>query len=655
MKTIARGQITIALSEKGEPGNDGKDYNDHKGDWYIGQRGQGFDFEFPPAPISIDTSELKIYQNDLESEIRIKLNGNLVTNAINATSNANEWRSFTLNPAHISRTSNNIIRIEHIGSQIDDWGHIYRVMMQHSKKGDKGDQGNQGEGTINVYKSYNTTPETPSGTSRPPNGWSLTIPPSKTVIHYTIYDATELNQWHLSYDGFWQSNDIGDDQFVDMVITFNTTFDNQQIILDVETDSEESYDCLYISQVDSDEFETEYSGQSSDTYTMTIAQAGNHYIYVQYIKDSSHSEGKDCARVRLRTSVEIPVWMSVGTTVNGRLLKWSSPVKISGTDGPIGRSLFYRGEFSSSNKYYQNSQRVDVVKYNGSYYMYKGYNNYSSSWNYNYWETFGGEFESIATNLLLAENANIADWIIKDGKITSQNKISNGKPRAILDGNNGGVTFNSQISKYTYSGGTQTISQSIDISSSSGLMEVRNSDGDVAYISSLGMFANRAGVQAVPYSSGVELKAAMVALGNGNLQKSAYSSRAAICGIYATSYNSNSNPAPSWGAYINKLRALGFYMGVRQITSTTYLTATDFYVSCYNTGTCYIYLPSSPQEGQMILITRLNATSPTVYGNGKSIHTDGNTVSSKKVGEGRGDSALFIFDGQYWKYNYLVR
>lgn len=232
---------------------------------------------------------------------------------------------------------------------------------------------------------------------------------------------------------------------------------------------------------------------------------------------------------------------------------------------------------------------------------------------------------------------------------------SNGRPNAVLDGENGGVEFNSDVNKYTPSGANEQVTQSIKISSSSGRLEVRNSDNEVSYISSQGIFSNRAGTQALPSSSGVELKAAMVALGYGDLQKTAFSNYGAICGLYADSSNRNSNPAPSWGAYIRKLRALGLFLGVRRITYSTYLNAYDCYVPCYNTSNINVYLPSNPQEGQMILVVRLNSASVTVQGNGKRIHVDGNTVTSKLAAPGRGDTGIYIYDGQYWKYNHVYR
>jgi hypothetical protein len=51
------------------------------------------------------------------------------------------------------------------------------------------------------------------------------------------------------------------------------------------------------------------------------------------------------------------------------------------------------------------------------------------------WENFGAQFESIATGLLLAENANIAGWIFKNQRLESQ------AGGAFLDGKTGEVSI----------------------------------------------------------------------------------------------------------------------------------------------------------------------------------------------------------------------
>ena len=120
-------------------------------------------------------------------------------------------------------------------------------------------------------------------------------------------------------------------------------------------------------------------------------------------------------------------------------------------DSPV---LVYRGVYSSSKTYYGTSSRVDAVKYNGVYYVARvdagSFSNVAPT-STSKWNTFGAQFESIATGLLLADMANIANLIFKDGKLISQDGTVNGVdssdysnadfvPNIIIDGTTGIIT-----------------------------------------------------------------------------------------------------------------------------------------------------------------------------------------------------------------------
>jgi hypothetical protein len=116
---------------------------------------------------------------------------------------------------------------------------------------------------------------------------------------------------------------------------------------------------------------------------------------------------------------------------------WSTPVRMTGergTNGKIGPSPIYRGTYVKGDLYYGTEDRVDIVEYNGSYYVARvGAGEFSDvppndtgSWN-----PFGAQFESVATNLLLADYANIGGWAIRNQRLESQSG------NTFLDGNNG--------------------------------------------------------------------------------------------------------------------------------------------------------------------------------------------------------------------------
>ena len=126
------------------------------------------------------------------------------------------------------------------------------------------------------------------------------------------------------------------------------------------------------------------------------------------------------------------LWMtSAEKSADGSTLisSWSTPVRmtgIKGNDGADGKSpaMVYRGEYNSSGTYYGNQYRLDCVKYNGTYFIARidagTFTGYTPS-NTSKWNPFGASFESVATQLLLAENANIAGWIFRNNRLESQN------------------------------------------------------------------------------------------------------------------------------------------------------------------------------------------------------------------------------------------
>jgi hypothetical protein len=353
------------------------------------------------------------------------------------------------------------------------------------------------------------------------------------------------------------------------------------------------------------------------------------------------------------------LWMTVAKkSAAGVLLgNWNTPVRLSGVKGDTGSSpaLVFRGIYDSTATYYGTNTRVDAVKYNSTYYVARtdagnGFTNKLPT-NTDYWNSFGASFDSVATNLLLAENANIADWIIKSGKITSQNVTTDGTPRAQLDGANGGISFASDIDTYTASGGTQKVKQSLKIDSVAGQFTASSSN-DAIYVSSQGIYANKAGQQAIPSSSGIELKAAIAGIGQGNLQKDAYSSVGCIAGVFGRASNSNSNPAPAYGGYFLNLLANGLYLSCKRIDSATTATENDVYFSCYNTTTITLTLPVPQAAGKIYFIRINNASTVNITASGgKTILKLDGTTTTTFAAAGRGELIIMMWDGQYWLFS----
>ena len=119
-----------------------------------------------------------------------------------------------------------------------------------------------------------------------------------------------------------------------------------------------------------------------------------------------------------------------GVTIDRKLTLSKSPAGMPGPPG-VGVPIVFRGIYRDDVEYYGNSTRVDIVRYKGWYYRtketigtIKGISPIDPSTLSDYWYSFGASFDSVATNLLLAEKANIAGFVYKDLVMQSQIGVS---------------------------------------------------------------------------------------------------------------------------------------------------------------------------------------------------------------------------------------
>lgn len=310
----------------------------------------------------------------------------------------------------------------------------------------------------------------------------------------------------------------------------------------------------------------------------------------------------------------------------------------------------YRGNYSSYVGYTGSNQRVDVVKYNNVYYRAKrklngSFSNQTPADNSAYWENFGAQFESIATNLILAEGANIGDWAIQGGKIVStlatDNKIS-------LDARNSQITVDSPRSGGDYSQNTGQGSK-IKVDASSGIIEARSksSTSRVSYMSPTGIFANNAETMAVSSVLGITRKAAIVGLGYGNVAKSDWQNENFIAGVYGTA--SNSSNAPAYGGFFQNLLAAGLILKTKRVdesTTTVYLEPTDSMVIGYSRKQTIAYLPSDGIIGRTIFFKQWWTGYIRVYPrSGQHLYDDSSENSYYDIGQGQ--MGIFVFTVGY--------
>ncbi len=318
---------------------------------------------------------------------------------------------------------------------------------------------------------------------------------------------------------------------------------------------------------------------------------------------------------------------------------------VKGEDGEDGESpvMVYRGVYDSSKTYYGNKSRLDCVKQGTEYYIARidaGTFSSPAPPDTSKWNAFGASFESIATNLLLAEGANIGDWFISGGKIVSTLNSGN---KIELDAKNKRIRVYSVSSSSTYQ--QETLSNVyINIDAETGQIEARDSSYNTAYISPTGIFANRAGTQCVAASTGYDQRASVVGLGWGNLNKGTWSFGAdekLIAGVYGSA--SNSGTAPSYGGYFYNLKVKGLILGIKYITSSgVYLTDAMTHVVGFGSSRYIVYLPAATREGQTIFLKQWWSGSLRIYPrSGQKLYDDHTENEYYDVSEGQMVIATF--------------
>lgn len=351
------------------------------------------------------------------------------------------------------------------------------------------------------------------------------------------------------------------------------------------------------------------------------------------------------------------LWFTVAKIngeTNSLIQNWSTPARqtpydgVDGRNGDTGPTMVYRGVYGSSKVYYGTSKRVDAVKYNGHYYVARvdagnGFQNHVPT-DTAYWNDFGAEFESIATNLLLAEGANIGDWFMSGGKIVSTLLDGN---KIILDASMACILIESSRSGGDYSE-SQYQGSKITIDANNGLIEARSKGNSrVAYMSPTGIFCNNAETQAVSAILGYTHKASIVGLGLGTVNKSDWNNENFLAGVYGRA--SNSGTAPAYGGFFQNLMAAGLFLhrkAIEESSSSVYLSETDSLVIGYSRNQQIVYLPSDGVIGRTIFFKQWWTGYMRVYPRSGNVLYDDHTQNDYyDIDEGQG--AIFHFTVGY--------
>lgn len=179
---------------------------------------------------------------------------------------------------------------------------------------------------------------------------------------------------------------------------------------------------------------------------------------------------------------------------NGKWSEWSTPT-LHSQKSEAGPGIVFRGEFGKINTpriFYNNAARRDVIKHNGTYYIFRGNDGEThNTFNAARWENFGAQFSSVATELLLAESANIGGWAVRDELLESQTG------GAYLNGKTGEVNITGRFE-------SSKDGNRIAISPNTKAVQLINADGTLAGLLNFNLGSGTLSLFNRPTANGVE-------------------------------------------------------------------------------------------------------------------------------------------------------
>ena len=313
--------------------------------------------------------------------------------------------------------------------------------------------------------------------------------------------------------------------------------------------------------------------------------------------------------------------------------RWSSPTRITPEDGKNGRdgeapAMVYRGVWDASKEYYGTKHRRDAVFHNGAYYiartdagMFRGVAPTDKS----KWNDFGASFESVATQLLLAEHANIGRWILSNGNLVSD--LDDTRTHIRLDARDNELWLHSAYIEDKPKGAESSLSDIVLKASSGGLgtsASFVSSSQTYHADTTLSWQGVSADIDHVPDPS-APLDQRREAI-SGRMTRSDNGIAVGVSGIAI-----NQGDGEAFGGYFVNLKALGLIVGLKRVgeqnNNAVSLNLSDTRVVGLhdNFVDVDVRLPAKASEGQTIVFTQVGrGTMKILPPVGESNHRFGN-------------------------------
>ena len=331
------------------------------------------------------------------------------------------------------------------------------------------------------------------------------------------------------------------------------------------------------------------------------------------------------------------LWM-ISATVSryetALLDRWSTPTRITPEDGKNGRdgeapAMVYRGVWDASKEYYGTKHRRDAVFHNGAYYIartdagtFRGVDPTDKL----KWNDFGASFESVATQLLLAEHANVGRWILSNGNLVSD--LDDTRTHIRLDARDNELWLHSSYLENKPKAAESALSNIVLKASSGGL------GTSTSFVSSDETYHSNTSLSWEGVSSVVEYVPDLSAPLDERSEAISGRMRRADNGIAVgvAGYAENYGKGEAFGGYFVNLKARGLIVGLKRVgeqnnNTTVSLELTDTRVVGLhdNFGNVDVRLPAKASEGQTIVFTQVGrGTMKILPPVGESNHRFGN-------------------------------
>lgn len=310
------------------------------------------------------------------------------------------------------------------------------------------------------------------------------------------------------------------------------------------------------------------------------------------------------------------LWMTsamVSRYETALLDRWSTPTRITPEDGKNGRdgeapAMVYCGVWDASKEYYGTKHRRDAVFYEGAYYIARtdaGTFRGDAPTDKSTWNDFGASFESVATQLLLAEHANVGRWILSNGNLVSD--LGNTRTHIRLDARNNEVWLHSAAVDSAPTG-VQNVTGDVVLAARSGGLgtsfSFRTNTETYNSRTSLSWKGVSADIDHVPdpHAPRDERSEAI----SGRMTRADKGIAIGVAG-----YAINQGDGEAFGGYFVNLKALGLIVGLKRVgeqnNNAVSLNLSDTRVVGLhdNFGNVDVRLPAKASEGQTIVFTQV--------------------------------------------------